>query len=355
MTNCSCDTFTGSGSAPALNVNQSGTGLAISASSSAANYCIEGSASGTNGTGVGGISTGSASCGVIGTGASSTSYGGWFSCTNGGIGVQGKSDSGYGVYGTSYGSGCGGYFSNTSSSASNGAIYASGGTGDGIYASSSGYYTNSGYFYYTGTTGTALTAYCSTGAKALYAIGPSYLGGAATVSGYLTKSGGGYLVDHPGDPENKMLNHCFVESPEMKNVYDGVITLDPKGEAVVSLPSYFEAANSDFRYQLTAIGASMPSLFVSIEVANNQFSIGGGVAGKKVSWQVTGVRADKWALANHPGVEIVKKTSGTYLHPELFGADSSKRVDHKGELVRDMTPSVKDHIAPSPSVTTTKP
>jgi hypothetical protein len=109
----------------------------------------------------------------------------------------------------------------------------------------------------------------------------------------------------------------------MKNVYDGIISLDQNGEATVTMPSYFEAANSDFRYQLTSVGAPASGLPVSSEICSGKFSISGGAPGKKVSWQVTGVRADKWALANHPGVEIEKAEDkkGTYLHPELFGAN----------------------------------
>jgi hypothetical protein len=37
--------------------------------------------------------------------------------------------------------------------------------------------------------------------------------------------------DHPLDPKNKFLSHSFVESPDMKNIYDGTITLDEHGEA----------------------------------------------------------------------------------------------------------------------------
>jgi len=36
----------------------------------------------------------------------------------------------------------------------------------------------------------------------------------------------------------------------MKNIYDGTVTLDEKGEAVVPMPDYFSALNQDFRYQL---------------------------------------------------------------------------------------------------------
>jgi len=40
----------------------------------------------------------------------------------------------------------------------------------------------------------------------------------------------------------------------MKNVYDGTVTTDGSGHAIVTLPDWFQALNSDFRYQLTTIG-----------------------------------------------------------------------------------------------------
>ncbi len=40
------------------------------------------------------------------------------------------------------------------------------------------------------------------------------------VTGTLTKFGGGFRIDHPLDSPNKYLSHSFVESPDMKNVYD---------------------------------------------------------------------------------------------------------------------------------------
>ena len=49
---------------------------------------------------------------------------------------------------------------------------------------------------------------------------------------------------------NKYLSHSFVESPDMKNVYDGMVTLDNKGEAEIDLPDWFGALNKDYRYQL---------------------------------------------------------------------------------------------------------
>lgn len=127
-----------------------------------------------------------------------------------------------------------------------------------------------------------------------------------TVTGTLVKSGGSFRIDHPLDPENKYLSHSFVESPDMKNIYDGVTSLDAKGEAVVALPSYFEALNIDFRYQLTTIGG-FAQVYIAEEVRDGRFRIAGGKPGMKVSWQVTGTRNDAWARANRIPVEENKR------------------------------------------------
>jgi hypothetical protein len=155
-----------------------------------------------------------------------------------------------------------------------------------------------------------------------------YFAGDAQVTGTLSKGAGTFKIDHPQDPANKYLVHSFVESPEMKNVYDGVVFCDMNGEAVVEMPSYFEALNRTFRYQLTPIGASAPNLFIADEVGNGRFRIAGGLPGLKVSWQVTGVRQDAFAEANPIVVEPEKTADdrGLYLHPELFGFDDTQRI-----------------------------
>lgn len=141
-------------------------------------------------------------------------------------------------------------------------------------------------------------------------------------------------IDHPLDPQNKYLHHSSVGSPDLKNVYDGVVVLDSKGEAQVPLPDWFEALNRDFRYQLTAIGAPAPRLYVAEEISGNQFKIAGGKPGMKVSWQVTGIRQD--AMANARTIPVEKEKSprerGRYLTPEAFGEPQEKgihRARHK--------------------------
>ena len=152
--------------------------------------------------------------------------------------------------------------------------------------------------------------------------------GAVQVVGTLTKSGGGFRIDHPMDSANKYLNHSFVESPEMKNVYDGVAVLDANGEAAVMLPDWFEALNEGFRYQLTPVGAPAPQLHVADEIAHAQFRIAGGVPGQRVCWQVTGVRKDPWARAHPVVVEEPKidNERGHYLNPELFGQGEDQSI-----------------------------
>ena len=103
-----------------------------------------------------------------------------------------------------------------------------------------------------------------------------------------------FRIDDPLDPEHKYLNHTSVESSEMKNVYDGDVVLDKNGEAVVSLPEWFQALNKDFRYQLTCIGGYAP-VYIKEEIHNNRFKIAGGQEGLKICWLVTGVRNDKFA------------------------------------------------------------
>jgi hypothetical protein len=144
----------------------------------------------------------------------------------------------------------------------------------------------------------------------------------------LTKAGGSFMIDHPLDPANKYLYHSFVESPDMMNIYNGNTLLDANGEAVITLPDWFGALNRDFRYQLTALGTPGPNLYVTEEIVNNRFRIGGGAPGGKVSWQVTGIRHDAYANAHRIPVELDKPGAekGTYLHPELFGAPPEKGI-----------------------------
>jgi hypothetical protein len=140
----------------------------------------------------------------------------------------------------------------------------------------------------------------------------------------------------------------------MKNVYDGLVVLDNKGEAEIELPDWFSALNKDFRYQLTAIGAPGPNLYIAEEISDagittnystdssssnqnnnndgnnsSNFKISGGSSGMKVSWQVTGIRKDPWANANRIQVEEDKPANeqGYYIYPELYGQPEEKGIN----------------------------
>ncbi|MCH2021691.1 MAG: hypothetical protein MK207_04350 [Saprospiraceae bacterium] len=174
-----------------------------------------------------------------------------------------------------------------------------------------------------------------------------YLGAAAGAYGLYSNGALGatgtktFRIDHPQDPENKYLRHFSIESDEVLNVYRGTATFDVSGDAIISLPSYFNEININISYQITPIGAHMP-LFVKEKVnANNQFTISGGISGKEVSWAVYAERNDLY-MQKHPDqktVELEKRPQekGKYLIPSLYGASNDKaifgtthsRTDHK--------------------------
>ncbi len=148
-----------------------------------------------------------------------------------------------------------------------------------------------------------------------------------TVVGNIAKGSSTFKIDHPLDPENKYLIHSVVESPDMMNIYNGTVILDNNGEAVVELPNYFSSLNKDFRYSLTPIGSFAP-VFIKEEISDNHFVIGGGKSGQKISWQITGVRNDKFAEKYRIVPEEIKDSTekGLYLHPELYNLDSSRAI-----------------------------
>ena len=224
------------------------------------------------------------------------------------IGVSGGSQAplGVGVYGgtshpTGVNYGVHGYSPSTAGRAVFAEAVANSGTNYGIYAltnSPSGY---AGYF-----------------------VGQTFVQGNFAASG--TKS---FVIDHPLDPANQYLYHYNIEAPEPFNLYRGTVRLDEQGGAVVLLPAYFEAINTDFSYQLTAVGAAMPNLHVSQTVVGNQFGISGGVPGMQVSWQVTAVRHDPWVRDQGFLTEVDKPAQerGTYLYPEGYGQPTSQGRD----------------------------
>ncbi len=171
-------------------------------------------------------------------------------------------------------------------------------------------------------------------AYAGYFVGDVKVTDDLVVEGSVVKASGTFRIDHPQDPANKYLFHSFVESPDMKNIYDGVVTTDENGFATVELPGYFEVLNKDFRYQLTCIGTFAQAI-ISQKVENNRFQIQTDKPGVEVSWQVTGIRKDPYAEAHRvqPEVEKTGYEKGKYIHPELYGQPESMKIAKKAERV----------------------
>jgi hypothetical protein len=85
-----------------------------------------------------------------------------------------------------------------------------------------------------------------------------------------------------------------------------VAVLNAQGQAEASLPDWFGAINTDFRYQLTCLGNYAP-VYIAEEVQDNRFTIAGGSPGMKVCWQLTSIRRDAWAAAHGMLVEEDKQ------------------------------------------------
>lgn len=155
-----------------------------------------------------------------------------------------------------------------------------------------------------------------------------FVNGTTGVFGTLTKTAGAFLIDHPTEPDTKFLYHSFVESPDMKDIYDGVVITDKSGLATVTMPSWFQALNMDYRYQLTCIGQFAQAI-VQQEIAGNQFVIKTDKPNVKVSWQVTGTRNDPWARDHRIPVEKTKASNeeGKYIYPQGYGKTNDQLLD----------------------------
>jgi len=149
----------------------------------------------------------------------------------------------------------------------------------------------------------------------------------------LTKGGGAFRIDHPLHPAHTYLQHSFVESPDMMDVYNGNTRTDARGFATVHMPRWFQALNRTFRYQLTVIDRAHWTARAAIwtKIAQNRFTIRTDQPHVQVSWQVTGIRHDRFANANRIKVVLpkAKKDQGKYLHPQLYGKPQSQAIGYR--------------------------
>ncbi len=310
-------------------------------------YGISGIPGGTTGTyGVYGVSNGINSngvfsaAGVFGSSITTTAVAGVSASpndpavygvnTNSGAGTWGQSKNGYGVYGyTERAEAAGVYGTNAAGGA---AVIGIGNSTQ----SPSGYFRNdNGFLNAVGlqgqcNAGLGVVGYGRVGVYGAPLGNGGYAGyfqGDVQVTGTLSAATKHFKIDHPLDPAHKYLVHASVESSEQLNTYSGNTLLDSDGKATIDMPEWFQAENSDCRYQLTCVGGYAP-VYVDREMDHNQFAIAGGKPGLKVSWQVTAVRAD--AYAKHHPLQVEQEKTGTeagkYLNPEDFGKPRKEAI-----------------------------
>lgn len=173
----------------------------------------------------------------------------------------------------------------------------------------------------------------SSGVNAVFVDGNGEVAGDLDVSGTITGGAKPFKIDHPLDPENKYLMHTAIESPDMMTVYNGNAVTDSRGYATVELPSWFEALNRDYRYQLTVIGRFAQAI-VAEKIQDNRFVIRTSEPAVEVSWQVTGIRHDAWANANRIPVEVEKSPTerGKYLHPDAHNQPAELAVNYEAKV-----------------------
>ncbi len=311
-------------------ISQSGTeitvkGMIVGTSTSSGGILGESStAAGVTGmskTGDGVEGSSTSNYGVAGVSVSGT---GVFGSSMSFIGVAGSSTSATGIYGVSKSS-----FGVQGTSTSSEGVKGMSSTKAGAVGES--------------TTGDGIGGLSCTSCSAAAVVGIGKLAGAFTgnvgIVGTLSVVGlKAFRIDHPLDPANKYLNHFAIESNEGLDTYSGNVTTDASGQATVELPDYFEALNTNYRYQLTVIGQFSQAIILE-EIQNNKFIIKTDKPAVKVSWQVTGVRSDAYVKAHPVLVEEDKpeQERGRYLAPEAFGQPEELSISwlYHSDLMRE--------------------
>jgi hypothetical protein len=162
-----------------------------------------------------------------------------------------------------------------------------------------------------------------------------YFDGDVTVIGTLSKGSGSFVIDHPLDPENRLLRHNFVESPENLLIYRGKAQLDASGEVVVEMPDYFEVLTREDEATIHLTSVGRPFL-TGYEWNSNRagFRVF-GEPNRKVAWMVMADRDDPVIHQLARPVEEDKGPDnklcdrGELLYPEAYGYPESMGKDYK--------------------------
>lgn len=162
-----------------------------------------------------------------------------------------------------------------------------------------------------------------------------YFSGNVHVTGSLSKGAGSFLIDHPQDPENKLLRHNFVESPENLVIYRGKADLNNEGEVVVQLPDYFKALTKekDASIHITPVGKP----FLTGAEWNKDFSaiILYGESNRQVFWEVLSDRDDPvihelgMPVEEEKGPDNKLCDKGQLLYPKAYGYPESMSNEYQ--------------------------
>lgn len=150
--------------------------------------------------------------------------------------------------------------------------------------------------------------------------------GDVEIAGTLSKSAGSFIIDHPLDPENKVLRHSFIESPEMMNIYKGRAKLE-NGKLIIKLPDYFDALNhpEGREINLTPVNGWSP-LFLEGKIKNNQFVVKttkDGNPEQEFSWIIYAVRNDEYAKSHPIVVEEEKGVNNGFKKGEFLYSNNN--------------------------------
>jgi hypothetical protein len=151
------------------------------------------------------------------------------------------------------------------------------------------------------------------------------------VTGDIYKANCYFLIDHPLDPENELLLHSCVESPENLLIYRGTVELDQGGSAIVRMPDYFEALadGEGASVTLTSVGRPFPAGYEWLsDRAGFQVY---GEPNREVSWVVYAERDDPVIRERRKPVEVTKGPGqvcepGELLYPSAYGYPTSRRA-----------------------------
>ncbi len=183
-----------------------------------------------------------------------------------------------------------------------------------------------------GTSGTNYGVYGQTWSASGFG---GYFAGDVHVSGDITKNNCYFLIDHPLDPENMLLRHSCVESPENLLIYRGTARLGSSGETLVELPTYFEALAAEGEASVHVTPRGRPFLTgYDWNPGHTSLTIC-GEPNCEVSWMVLADRDDPVTRERPHPVEEEKGPNSKYcdrgklLRPTAYGYPESMGRDHE--------------------------